>query len=219
MAALPTRGNNDWGFVIYRTVYTPESDALWPSILSKIDSYVAFAVWRYLRYDKTFDKSLKPSTFDYAAATPESAYFKNIVFSDAVKYANATLNTIRGHFADFLHTTPYSQKTGITEEVCLVIDEEMLLWIRDDTGVPMPHEVTRKDTAAVIAVDAGWDPEELEETVDPDFEGWALVRLSQLRGLHEVCDPDLTLGDCSTTQSPYYQYQGSNEGTVFSYKG
>lgn len=30
----------EWGFAIYRTVYTPQSDELWSSVLEKLETYI-----------------------------------------------------------------------------------------------------------------------------------------------------------------------------------
>jgi hypothetical protein len=34
-----------WGFVIYRTVYTPESDVLWPRIMEKLEAFIYKSIW------------------------------------------------------------------------------------------------------------------------------------------------------------------------------
>ncbi|CZR54304.1 uncharacterized protein PAC_04188 [Phialocephala subalpina] len=94
--------NTTWGFAIFRTVYTPESDSNWDALLEKLNAYVRFEV----RYD--FEKGLDPEPNDVVAES-----FKNLIFDDRGKYDGMELDA------------------GIIDRVCLVIDEEIFNALRD----------------------------------------------------------------------------------------
>lgn len=103
MAALIPQGPKGWGYAIYRTVYTPESDVLWPSILSKLNAYVYRSIWYAQNYNSA---TAYPATqsFDYAAATPEHVCFKNIIMSDGALYANKSIDDIANFFSAIIWT-------------------------------------------------------------------------------------------------------------------
>jgi hypothetical protein len=42
-----------WGFVIYRTVYTPESDAVWTAAVAKLEAYLFREIDRGLSWRPT----------------------------------------------------------------------------------------------------------------------------------------------------------------------
>jgi len=103
------------------------SDALWPSILKKLNSICTSyrIIWYALNYNPA---TTYPATqsFDYAAATPEHVGFKNIITSDPALYGNKSIDDIANFFSDYLDAVPATQRLGIAEDVCLVIDEEVL---------------------------------------------------------------------------------------------
>lgn len=206
-----------WGFIVYRLVYTPESDALWPAIIAKLNAYVHRSMWQDKGYNFNYDKTSPPSSFDYAVDVPDSMWFQNVVFSDP-KFANFSIDGIRNHFIEFLDTTPAPERRVFQQEVCLFIDEEVLWWIRDDPGVTMPHERSSRTQAAVKALDVGWDPDNPRDGELGSSPGWALVPLCLVRFLHEIIDPDLTLTSLSTDEHVYPTPTGAGEG-VLSFRG
>lgn len=103
-----------WGFIVYRLVYTPESDALWPAIIAKLNAYVHRSMWQDKGYNFNYDKTSPPSSFDYAVDVPDSMWFQNVVFSDP-KFANFSIDGIRNHFIEFLDTTPAPERRGFQQ--------------------------------------------------------------------------------------------------------
>ncbi|EED20845.1 hypothetical protein TSTA_080780 [Talaromyces stipitatus ATCC 10500] len=65
-----------WGFAIYRTVYTPQSDELWSSVLEKLESYMELSC-----KDPGYRDELS-----------------NIVVWDREKFNNASIDEIRKDF-------------------------------------------------------------------------------------------------------------------------
>jgi hypothetical protein len=127
MAALIPRGPKDWGYSIYRTVYTTDPTPSGPPSSKKLNAMCTSyrIIWYALNYNPA---TTYPATqsFDYAAATPEHVGFKNIITSDPALYGNKSIDDIANFFSDYLDAVPATQRLGIAEDVCLVIDEEVL---------------------------------------------------------------------------------------------
>lgn len=113
-----------WGWVIYRTTYTPESDILWPQFLNLVTKALSAGVRRNLKQNE-----------DARDHDSEMKCLENI-FMDDIKFDGATHNDLRAHFTKWLQTQVteiYEDEEG--EEVTpphprhnnlLVVDEAVL---------------------------------------------------------------------------------------------
>lgn len=112
-----------WGYIIYRTVYTTESDALWPLVLAKLDQAMDFAIDSDLNAARKSDR--EGSKAD--DATPERLVKesrKHVLFSNKRFWDGAEVHQIRAHFKQYLRASKgrgYGRFGG-----CLVIDERSL---------------------------------------------------------------------------------------------
>ena len=116
-----------------------------------------------------------------------------MIMSDPALYANKSIDDIANFFSDYLDAVPTAQRLGTAEDVCLVIDEEVLWWLRDAPG-PAPPEDHSGLKVWIKVVDVEWSPDEADDEIDQRYEGWALVPVQMLRFLHGDLDPDFTLG-------------------------
>ncbi|EED17199.1 conserved hypothetical protein [Talaromyces stipitatus ATCC 10500] len=95
-----------WGYTIYRTVYTPESNQHWDALLEAISK----SIYRSLDEDepsRIFQEGYRPLAFD-----------------DSAQFNGATLDKIRNHFKEVRESDNGHQ--GVRFRWCLVIDEAAL---------------------------------------------------------------------------------------------
>ncbi|OQD80445.1 hypothetical protein PENANT_c035G09236 [Penicillium antarcticum] len=86
-------GKWPWGFIIYRTVYTPESDQVWSACLKEIEECVRCEI----------DLGGK----DFLDEIPEkilSETFKNVVLEDQERWDSASVKQIRADFIAHLES-------------------------------------------------------------------------------------------------------------------
>lgn len=105
-----------WGFIIYRTVYTPESDQVWSACLDQINSCVRWAIDQHgAKYaDQTPERILKET-------------FKNVILQDQGRWDGSSVEQIRADFIAHLESIGSSIGDEVPRStVCLVIDDECL---------------------------------------------------------------------------------------------
>jgi hypothetical protein len=138
-----------WGYVIYRTTYTPESDSLWPRAINTINTYVAHFTL------ETLTEQNKESLYEEMISRLE-----NIPIQDPA-LDGATYEDLRLHFATWLRTQDRRGEPGDRDlplarsRTFLVIDQAALEKIANapnptDDGVD-PRAVSRPCLIAVAA--------------------------------------------------------------------
>ncbi|KAF9888814.1 hypothetical protein FE257_008183 [Aspergillus nanangensis] len=104
-----------WGFIIYRTIYTPESDELWPAVLSKFTRYIHYEI--DCQCDVVDDRM--PEQLVHES-------HQDVIISDK-KWDGASVDQIRENFLSYLVTTPRGLEfTNPRFKGCLVIDAPAL---------------------------------------------------------------------------------------------
>jgi hypothetical protein len=110
-------GNEKWGWVIYRTVYTPESDQQWEDVMKRLDE-LALA---------NFDESNMNSTNDRVVGAAVRAKYGNIILDDKEKFNNAPWELLEQHYNDWVPTAsprfPLEHYKNAMWKGFLVIDE------------------------------------------------------------------------------------------------
>ncbi|CEJ61909.1 hypothetical protein POX_h09379 [Penicillium oxalicum] len=108
-----------WGFVIYRTVYTAESDRLWSTCLAKIDRYVHWSIG-------DIDEDEYPDSDPFPEKFVRETY-KNVIFEDRERWEGASLEQIRADFKQYSEFLGMEDGSHIPwSKACLVIDEQCL---------------------------------------------------------------------------------------------
>jgi hypothetical protein len=183
---------NYWGFAIYRTVYTPESDLLWEGTIAKLDEYVINSIWRYMGVTN-LEVEEGEDQLDPGPTREACARYRNLIMSDREKYDGASIDEVADHFTDWADDTNNDKSSNINMNVCLLIDEEVLHWLRD--APPATTEVRTTGDAdqnvCIKVIDTLFDPEDMSEC-DPKYRGWALARLNRLWDLYSR----VYSGDC-----------------------
>lgn len=109
-----------WGYIIYRTVYTPESDELWPKAMDILDQIINSSI------DETLHAQIRNKRPEDPEPNAEPGRLvkesrKDVIFSDKEHWDGAGVEQIRQHFREYLRAskgTSYGRFKG-----CLVIDE------------------------------------------------------------------------------------------------
>jgi len=161
-----------WGYTLYRTTYTPESDAHWPSIIALLSSYIRSSI----EFDLCAPKIHPEFYVGCAPCDPEPnrkvrEMFRWDVVSNAAQFDGATIDDVRVHFRDRMARRPNDPHWK-----CLVVDEEVFQLLK---GRPLakPDEVDNEE-AWIKAVDKSWrGPEDSDR---PGYEGWIGVQLGML---------------------------------------
>ncbi|KAF3480032.1 class I glutamine amidotransferase-like protein [Arthroderma uncinatum] len=120
-----------WGYITYRTVYTPESNAVWDSVTTKLENYMS--------------NSPSPGcTKGGKWAAPHLWYMNN-----ATLYNGLSINQVRDDFTnrvrdsvDLFNQGAYEEFSwGVHDWICLVIDEEVIYSIINDA----PEDVSEAE--------------------------------------------------------------------------
>lgn len=100
-----------WGFTIYRTVYTSESDQYWDTVLEAISKNVMEGLG-----EESLDED-EPSRIFQEGYQP-------LIFDDPAQFNEATLDKIRDHFREVQESD--NGNYGVRFRWCLVIDDGAL---------------------------------------------------------------------------------------------
>ncbi|KUL84938.1 hypothetical protein ZTR_07852 [Talaromyces verruculosus] len=172
-----------WGYTIYRTVYTPESDQHWDGVLGAI-------------IENTYDGVSLDLHEDEPSRILKEGY-RPVVLNDPAQFDGATLDDIRKHFRAFRESY-----NGGNQEVrfrwCLVIDEGALQSI-----IRQPSWVT--------VVDPNYQEGNIYNTqYYPGYfrlylsDLWSLARIGRALGLDDVCGTMKTPNDVPWFDSDMY---------------
>jgi hypothetical protein len=112
-----------WGYFIYRTVYTAESDELWPFAMDKLAKNMDNQINSDLYADNRRKKP-KDEEPDGDAERLVMETHKDVIFSDKQFWDRATIEQVRDHFVEYLRASK-GEGTGRFEG-CLLIDERSL---------------------------------------------------------------------------------------------
>ena len=167
-----------WGYIIYRTVYTAESDELWPIALEKLDQSMNYSIDSDLNTAKENREKNSEDPEPEPDPTPERLVQesrKHVIFSDKKFWDGASIDQIRVHFTQYLCA---SKGRGYGRfEGCLLIDERSLNSIVASSS---PHPQLGE---AFVGMIDGRYPDETRH--DPRYKGFMRVDIFCLWFLYE----------------------------------
>lgn len=109
-----------WGYVIYRTTYSPHSDAAFPQLIDQLTS----CIQRDLFATPDLYKDSISAT-DLSSCNEIWAQYRPVIVAHQAQFDKASLTTIRSHFGSWIESL--DQKSGPSlYRTCLVFDEESL---------------------------------------------------------------------------------------------
>jgi hypothetical protein len=125
-----------WGYMIYRTVYTAESDELWPIAMDKLTQVMNYSIESELYADIRHKEPEDPEPDPTAEQLVKESH-KDVIFSDKKFWDGASIEQVRQHFTEYLHA---SKGRGDGRfEGCLIIDERSLKSIIASPITPQRH--------------------------------------------------------------------------------
>ncbi|KAJ5317721.1 hypothetical protein N7508_002229 [Penicillium antarcticum] len=185
-----------WGFIIYRTVYTPESEELWPIVMERM----AHQLKRGIRGELDHPRELDGDETRPEQLIEES--HKDVIISDPNRWGSASIEQIRGHFAKYLRKIKHedcSEKSRFAS--CLVIDERSLKSIAKG-----------ERNGFVGVVDARYNPEERYDKAS--YRGFMRVQIKALWELYINYDWDTMSALCPNYSDGWIPVYNGCYGTV-----
>lgn len=166
-----------WGFMIYRTVYTPESDRHWLSAVEAIQ--------------KNLFRSINFS-LEHLRNQHEKPYrllregYRSIVVDDKDRFDGATKDQVRQHFKEWVDKE--NGFFGVRFRFCLLVDEEALQSIIRTPVQALCSTRTpnwpEKNGAWVSVIDPKYN--RARRYSDPSYTGYLRVHLNLLLRLSSV---------------------------------
>ena len=188
---LNSLGPTTWGYVIYRTVFTPDSDVSFPLAIEKLNAYVKAEV----------DRDLVGTQFDAGVNQAVWDKWRGIVVDDKENEGKG-VDDIRAAFI------ARGGRRGVVEEgCCIMLDERGLQSLIDEDESGSSEPTLNKD-GYVTMVDGRWVAGE----GDSEYQGWMKVNVGQLMRLFDV------LGISSLYQS-WCSLQERDQDGAFIYDG
>jgi hypothetical protein len=194
---------SQWGYVIYRTVYTAESDSVWDSVIAKLDAYVhkeiESDIWEHANripnpvLDNP-DEELVP--FDPQPNQEVIAKYNNIIISNRENFDGTSIDDVANHFMDWVDDPNNLDRFRVQRQICLLIDEEVLWWLMD---APPQPPLDRNSDVYIKVVDGDYNPDasrNLDASGNPRYTGWALSKVDVLWYLWrsvEACNMETSL--------------------------
>jgi hypothetical protein len=163
-----------WGYMIYRTVYSTESDELWPIAMDRLGQIVNHSIESELYADIRHKEPEDPEP-DSTAEQLVKESRKDVIFSDKKFWDGASIEQVRQHFAEYLCASKgrgYGRYEG-----CLIIDERSLKSI---VASPITRQRYSRPYGFVGMIDGRYP----ETRYDLQYAGFMRVKISCLWPLY-----------------------------------
>ncbi|KAK4870961.1 hypothetical protein LT330_000198 [Penicillium expansum] len=164
-----------WGYTIYRTVYTPESDLYWDAAVDAVRAHIFATLDWHLEHGRRENEQSHRLLRDG---------YRSLVFEDKTRFDGATIAQVREDFRAFVDNDVGA--LGNRFRWCLVFNEEALQsFIRYPEPLALPDQEradpTEKSGAWVIVVEPKY-----EQTAQ--YSGYMRIHLNRLFRLANMGD-------------------------------
>lgn len=122
----------DWGYVIYRTTYTAESDTAFPQAIRYIEACLKNEFFKEVTQQPRYRNNDIPADV--------WSKYKSTIIEDPAQFDRASLETVRAQFEVWVDGQGMRDRFN-KYRVCLIIDDESLQTLKDT-----PVENAEKDT-------------------------------------------------------------------------
>jgi hypothetical protein len=165
-----------WGWVIYRTVYTSESDQRWGEVVKRLDGLIL----------SNYDEWNARGDLVFAAAARER--YQNIILDDKEKFNNAPWELLEQHYKDWVPTASprytLEYEKNATWKAFLIIDEAAISKIINAPPTQQEQHLLLEESpesCSITVVGLAEEPDNYEfdyetgeehylDEEDPDFE-------------------------------------------------
>lgn len=117
----------DWGYVIYRTTYSAESETLFPVAIR----YIEACIKRSFLRDHKEDPTNKPNEI--------CAKYRSTIVQDPAEFNRASLEAIRAHFEAWVESQGM-RDCWTKWRMCMIIDEESLQTLKGTSAEALENE-------------------------------------------------------------------------------
>lgn len=112
----------NWGYIIYRTTYTAESDTAFPRIIKYIETCLKNEFFKEVTQQPRYRNSDIP--------TEIWSKYQSTIIEDSIQFDEASLETIRTHFEAWVDSQ--GRRDSFNKyRVCLIIDDESFRTLKD----------------------------------------------------------------------------------------
>lgn len=121
-----------WGYVIYRTTYTPESDTTFPRVVDLLNSHIKHGLYSECTSSQSnTSRQTNPAPYHEIWARHDP-----IIMDDASRFNGASADAIQAHFKSWSRA---QENKGCSTDyrMCMILDERSLQGLRD---FPPPGE-------------------------------------------------------------------------------
>jgi hypothetical protein len=177
-----------WGFTIYRTTYTPQSNASFPAIVDLITAYVKDEFYKEhedLLENSRLRQGRTVTEDDIAVFDKMWAKYEPRVIQDAAQFDTSSIDQIRAHYEGWVEERDMADRFP-DYRMFIVIDEESLqsllnATIPEERQVGMQHRIGH-----YVKLVEAW-----QEIDPPPFLGWMKCSLPGLwdiwRNMQDGC--------------------------------
>ncbi|CDM28316.1 unnamed protein product [Penicillium roqueforti FM164] len=128
----------NWGYVIYRTTYSPESDAHFSTAVKYVEAFVKKSFFRECASKNESSPSVDPAIYEEIQAK-----YSSTVIEDAALFDGASIDSIRAHFEAWVDVQ--GQRDSFNKyRMCIVIDEECLQTLLGTSAEALEQETEYK---------------------------------------------------------------------------
>ncbi|GAD98131.1 hypothetical protein NECHADRAFT_77368 [Paecilomyces variotii No. 5] len=200
LKAIPTDWR--WGFVVYRTVYTPESYTIWPTAIAKLEAYL----FREIDCDLLWQP---PSSWIWrgpinsAANAAVKSHMQNLHLNDQKQCNGLDINAVRERFIELTQSRARKNgsdvNNGLKWEFCLIIDKDVLQSLVD-APEPVAQSCMNNKIAGhrirnpgyIKVIDRSFNTGENPTCRDRnDYTGWMKASLNCLWILYDLAEMEL----------------------------
>ncbi|KAJ5892339.1 hypothetical protein N7504_009030 [Penicillium tannophilum] len=150
----------NWGYVIYRTTYSPQSDAQFSTAVKYIEASVKKSLFGECAYKNESPPGVNPAIYEEIWAKHSLT-----VIEDAALFDGASTDSIRAHFEAWVDTQ--GQRDSFNRyRMCIVIDEECLQTLLGTSVEALEQETEYKRQNKALCEDDTYEGYELpKETI------------------------------------------------------
>ncbi|KAJ5160351.1 uncharacterized protein N7482_007355 [Penicillium canariense] len=172
-----------WGYVIYRTTYSPPSDAHFSTIVKYLDACLKAEFFRECAREVEYQPSVDPAIYNVIWSKHSST-----IMEDKAHFDGASTDSIRAHFEAWVDAQ--GQRDRFNKfRMCIVIDEECLQTLIGTSAeaIEQETEYETEETVRYVKVVEAWP---IVDQYD-EFPGWMKCWSRVLWDLWKMmCDGD-----------------------------
>ena len=176
-----------WGFAIYRTVYTIESETLFPIAVQRLDRYLKEGFKNYGTPENRKEEEAQ------LLSQIKQQNVNNEVLDNKEKFENATFDELRAHFEEWIEGKDEENRWfGAGARVFIVVDQEALESIvgaPEEPYLPLEDDIVEFSRYFTKVVDRDYSVGPYP--MPPEgYHGWVRASLFDLWLLYQYMDEE-----------------------------